>query len=462
MVWTNYLIGILLLLLILTIFLFLRKLEDNKNEHHDLATNSINNVESLEEQPLIENQKNQKIQKNQTPFEPQFQDQTPPENQKILENQKNPKKQTPPEIQAPIEIPEIQAPIEIPEIQAPIEIPEIQAPIEIREIRQRRRIQDSVIEITDEPTVNRNHRKEYYAGLEKHEDAPQNAHDKQVNIYLRKKYKRLIELLSAEKLPDMPELDVEELEQLRIEQTFMEIRGKAEEYINSKDYLQESAKRIEIKKVNMALDQILKAYTITSISEDLKPVKETVVLTNVWRRIHQPANVKNYLELEVAVIDALLDSVERKSPFVNALGDLFMLMAQPQQLQMQTEFSRNYSTVCINGRVSRILTALTLLDADEQLAAPVMDMSELKNEAYMKSSRIVDELFETKSKEFREFYNKNSDDLTTEQEWQIQEFEKDAKEKIKTELTKDYKHLVSQSELTEIIKNAQAGVNSDI
>jgi ATP-dependent protease HslVU (ClpYQ) ATPase subunit len=123
-------------------------------------------------------------------------------------------------------------------------------------------------------------------------------------------------------------------------------------------------------------------------------------------------------------------------------------------------------TVCINGRVARVLTALVILDADQIVAAPEKDEKEYMNEAMHKAVQIIENelnAYEIKlpenSKSIREIYNEpDIDKLSQREQLVLQTFHNHLKEKFYDKFHKDYDEVLPPEQVERIIEQAIMGI----
>lgn len=312
--------------------------------------------------------------------------------------------------------------------------------------------------------------KSYYTKLEKHDNNPQNTHDHQVLKYLKRKWRRILQL--APKLEVDPNLGLTryQFRRLQVDTVFMEVRRELESYCQRRkeQYL---AKNEPDKSmlfhdcVEMVLKEIYKGQTIISISYNNKPVREDVVLTEVWRRIHHPDNKANCATMVVSLLDQLFSCTERRTTAINELVRLVVPEVHIEEHIPENENADNYHILCINGRVDRMISCLTLQDADPILAEPEKDSSELANEAYLKAYNILEKMQgEWQSPEgarpFKEIMDTPDNKLTLAEKKIIDDYRVAVKKQIENVLKKDYKDLTDPEELNKIIIKAQAGVDT--
>lgn len=179
----------------------------------------------------------------------------------------------------------------------------------------------------------------------------------------------------------------------------------------------------------------LKIVNLASAGNTLSQLgdaREDEVLLNVWKRINSSANTENRESLKDSLMDSLADS-------------------------MDTNWAGEYKEVCIGGRCARMLGSLTLLDAQEEIAAPMKTAEILRNEVFSKSYKILQEQLESQPQEVRDIYNGKISSPTPEQEELGKKFEESTKDKIAETIRSDYPNS-KPTVLDNLIKDAQAGV----
>lgn len=158
-----------------------------------------------------------------------------------------------------------------------------------------------------------------------------------------------------------------------------------------------------------------KGNNISSLSDT-----EDNVIYNIWNRIKDNDNKDNQNEL--------------KKSFMNSLSSIY----------------ENDKPVCINGRCSRMIDSLTLLDTDKKINQPIKTTEILRSEILNKSYKIIQDELAATDNDTREIYNGNKSG-------DIIKFESYLKDKIETTIRDDYPE-VKPSTLDNLIKDAQAGV----
>jgi hypothetical protein len=315
---------------------------------------------------------------------------------------------------------------------------------------------------------------EFFQEMNDHNDDGQNVHNAQIRKAITDRLLRIIELNGGYR--EMYEVGGLELSndqyfQAKFNQTEREIRERSKQYHDGL-VLREEINREEADLRNQKIDMVLKkiehGYDI--LMTDHKTYKENFILVNVWDRINHRDNFAHREQLQIALIDQLVDSVEERQAPVAAIEEFINTVLgtnhQPEGLE------QTHMTVCINGRVSRVLSSLVLLDADEQIATPEKDEKEYMNEALYKAARLVDrelELYEVKLPEYnnspdvkktmRELYEEPDEDkLSQREQLVVKNFETHLREVMSEEIHKDYDGVLSPDQVAGIIEKAHAGI----
>lgn len=285
----------------------------------------------------------------------------------------------------------------------------------------------------------------YYKDIQKHNNDSQNVHNSQIILSLRKKYNRLLDLNDVNNNDQTKELiragfTQQEIEKSRMLDTNNQIKIYAKNNLSDQN----------IQKINDVLAEIEKNNNITSISDISnkldKPINENWILNLVWERINHNDNKDHVNEMKTALIDQLLDCVQSN----NAVDIMVQMFINGDVIE------NNNNIVCINGRVGRLLSSLTLLDSDSILSEPEKDEKEIANLAYMKAYNILQEAL--KKDDIDKIYTKDIDSLTIEEKEKLSKFENQVKNQIEETLLKEYKDIVSNIELENIINKAKLGV----
>lgn len=298
---------------------------------------------------------------------------------------------------------------------------------------------------------------EKFDQLVEHNDDEQNVHDRQIRKALTERFLRVLELnkpnndrlrkeLSSPQFP-MPD-DV--FTAIKFGQTMHEIKRRTVEYFNGLILREEYGKRetkraetdIKLRKIEAVLNKVSNGYTLVMYDEQI--YREDFVLNNVWDRINHEDNKANKESLQIALIDNLVDCAYK----IEALNpDIAVII--------ETITGETYTTRCINGRVARMLTSLVLLDADLKIAEPERDAKEIANEAYATAYKILNSTLEEQTEELNRLYGEDSEDLNPEQKIKVQTLETLIRTRIHDTLRSDYKDLLEESMLDEIIRKAQ-------
>lgn len=294
----------------------------------------------------------------------------------------------------------------------------------------------------------------YFEKIQTHDDDSQNVHNSQVITDLTKKYQKLVELYENDQTQtkELTEagLSLEEIQNVRVQETILQIENCANKHFKP-DVIEGNDEKL--KNVKRFLEDMNKGYSITSLSPHEMPIKENWILTLVWQRIHNQDNQKNVELMEIALLDQLIDCVQKDNDALNMI--MQFLFNEIQDEDEPENMNENKSLVCINGRVARVISSLSLLDNDPVLFEPIRDEKELANMAYSKASSILQE--ELKVQNMEKIYISTEKRSKEEQE-KLEKFEKHVKDQIERTLLADYKDVISESKLKEIIEKSKAGV----
>lgn len=239
-----------------------------------------------------------------------------------------------------------------------------------------------------------NTKEDYFIDQQKITSNPQNVHDSQVSKDIKNIYHHIKQTSS----------------EISKEQAFQDI----ENAINS---MSDSTKK---QKALSTLGTIKKGYRIESLNDS-----EDHILVNVWKRINDPVNNDNRNNMVASLVDSLADCIE-----TNRYGNDYQ--------------------VCTNGRTSRIINSLTLLDENPDISSPPRTKEMIRNEALMKSLAILKDE-KSKNPDIAKKYDEG--DQTS----NVIQFEDKVKNRIEETLKKDYSDINSH-DLDNIIKDAQAGI----
>lgn len=342
-------------------------------------------------------------------------------------------------VQYPVRL-ALQPPLPPPEIPI-INLMDLFAPIRIFRINPEQRQQRR-------PKKDRRKPKKYFSELEDHSNDPQNAHDHQVIISLKEKYQRLIELYKDG--PEIEELKKAGLSEVEIKE------AKTMDCIN--EIYQYALRKLDIndkKKIEEVLTEISKGFIITSL--DPNGVKENWILTLIWDRINHPENEQNKENMKEALIHQLLDCIQTTQEM---FGDM---------IQIITPLGDTPHVVCINGRIARLISSLSLLDKDPILSKPELDEKEISNLAYMKAYSILQKNLKRKvpknkgfnrleGKCMEEIYIKDPEKLENDEKELLKHFETHVRKEITHSLKKEYQEIISPKLLNDIIDKSLMGI----
>lgn len=164
---------------------------------------------------------------------------------------------------------------------------------------------------------------------------------------------------------------------------------------------------------------------------NLKAGEDEIIL-NVWRRIHSPDNAENRESLKASLMDALAEGMDK-----NHFGE--------------------YKEVCAGGRTSRVLGSLTLLDNNDQIAAPMKTKEIMRNEIFAKTYKIIQNELENAPKMVSNAYNGiiPEEEVPPELNSKVEALEDHMRDVIAQTIKDDYPN---SKNLDNLILDAQAGV----
>lgn len=287
-----------------------------------------------------------------------------------------------------------------------------------------------------------------HAGVDK-----QNVHEPTIRKVITQK---LLHLVSLNKNYDLEakELGMNNTDYLvsKTLQSILEIKKAAVASFN-KDIYNSTVTRQEtdekLHQINEVLQKISNGYPI--VMKDDKAYREDFILNQIWDRVNDDANKDVRESMQTAFINNILDCVRgKREPNEEPDIDLIHII--------NTLTGEEFSTYCINGRVTRLMATFTHLDVDPILSKPIVDADEASNEAYDKACHIYTKQMDAMPEDLKKIYNGDRDDLSKEQQEQIEKFDADLKSLIEKELRSDYETLLEPPQLTRVISRAQAVV----
>ncbi|SIP86110.1 Hypothetical protein PACV_397 [Pacmanvirus A23] len=179
----------------------------------------------------------------------------------------------------------------------------------------------------------------YFDNSIKFTDDRQNVHDSKVNSDLRETLRK-IKATAPRNIE--PVIICEEID-----------------YYIHNDYTDDPNNAYKVTAASTALQTMSRGELITTFNE-----RENYILSYVWERCKHPSNSENMQLMKEAVANALADSVE------------------------------NGTLVCINGRCSRVLNSLVLLDFDRDISSGVMTFEAYKNQIFQETKEIINQEIE--------------------------------------------------------------------
>lgn len=257
-----------------------------------------------------------------------------------------------------------------------------------------------------------------FEAVQTHANDSQNVHDKQVLTCLKKKFKRLVHLYS-------------------VDNKITDIDSKLPEFYEE---IEAAIPAQHKKNVKTVLTQVKAGAQTSSIPDEIVeiddkaitvPAKENYILYLIWNRIKSPDNDKNRDDLIEMLFNQLNDCIMPASTRIPIIEDLLT----PGGMH------------CINGRIGRMISTLTLLDNDPVLQEPEKDIAEIRNIMFMRAAAIRNQelaAMEIKQPGFKEKYD--ADDTL--------EFDIQVRNKISTTLLDEFKGQVPTKDMREIINDA--------
>lgn len=219
---------------------------------------------------------------------------------------------------------------------------------------------------------------------------PQNVHDSHVNDDLRKIYHKIVQ---NNMLDDTPPVSRDDLV----------------------TYLKSTLSPNKLRRAQKTLAAVDKAGNNSAVG-----AHENQIIDEVWQRINSRENEDRQNELKESLADALIDATDESG-----------------------------YTVCSNGRCARVLSSLTLLDTNPDVAAPVKTREILRSEVMSKASKIIETAIDNLPGGVDYADGKESPEVT--------EFETTVKNKIAEIIVADYPE-ENTKYLADLVLDAQAGV----
>jgi hypothetical protein len=278
-----------------------------------------------------------------------------------------------------------------------------------------------------------------FARLETHNNDSQNVHNHTIMTHIGQKYDRLVtlDMLGPQWLHNFTPVDNAVAQ--RLDSTCNGIRMHMSRLSVDKQT-----------KMEVYLTEVAKNSTISLRNEI---IKEGWILSMVWDRINCAENVPNQANLREMFVAQIMECVKPRDDALDVI-EAFLGLGTTQRTSHTTT---QYTTVCLNGRVGQLLAVLTNLDADPELATPILDEKELANAAYVAAHSI----FEAAMREDPAgagIYNMNEDDLTDAQAATLEDFKRKISQQIDRKIRKQYIDLLSPDKLQEVINNSQAAI----
>jgi len=232
----------------------------------------------------------------------------------------------------------------------------------------------------------------YFNEIERVPVNTQNVHDSQVNRDIIKSY---------EKIKQYNQLDMANNRKVNLE--------------SCKDFIKTNGSE----NANKVLKKIMEKNLISNLN-----AREDDILLEIWKRIHSPVNKENINSLKIALLDALENSVEHGT------------------------------VVCAQGRTSRLIASLALIDKDPELG--VTKTQDILNvEALSKASTILQNELTSLSLNNPSLYDKYNNSVDDEE---TQQLIIGIKNKIRMDLETNYKNIIPADKLEHLLQECYAGV----
>ena len=308
---------------------------------------------------------------------------------------------------------------------------------------------------------------EFFQDINDHNDDGQNVHNPQIRKSLTDRLLRVIELnggIHETYEVGGLELPHEQYIQAKFTQADREIRERSRQYHDGlvlRGVINRDEATLRHDKIDMVLKKLSHGYDL--VMKDGKSYKENFILVHVWDRINHKDNFAHRDELQISLLDNLIDAVEERQAPVAAIEEFINnVLGTTHEVD---GLERTHMTVCINGRVARVLTALVLLDADEKVSMPEKDEKEYMNEAMHKAAQIIENELNTyevklpEGSDIRAIYNEpDVDKLSQRERLVLQTFHNHLKETFSAEFHRDYDGVLTPEQVTHIIEQANMGI----
>lgn len=239
----------------------------------------------------------------------------------------------------------------------------------------------------------------------------QNVHDFAVVKSYTGRYNRLKSLVSDPiKTAEELGISVNEYKESKIYETLAEINHEfIDKHHNDKDF---DTKCSALQSVLLTISH---AFTVVFLHDE---TTEDWIITQLWERIGQNKSEFIRTDLKEMLFTNLIDCMEEDGP------------------------------VCIVGRVSRVLSTLTLLDEDDELSKPEMTIADVSNEIYGKVVKLLDS--ELTVNNMNELYNKLTP-LTVDEQNKLNKCIDNIKKNITESITNEYRGILPTLNLENII-----------
>lgn len=256
----------------------------------------------------------------------------------------------------------------------------------------------------EEPTRNEI-AEQFFNEIQEHNNDPQNVHDVELNNQIKKEYKKILEDNNYYNEHPAEKQDLRDITDF------------------ASSYLKQKPK--DLFKVEKVLNKVKDNHYFSGLDTG-----ELNINLEVWNRLNLPEQERKE-QLKESYIDGIVSCVEK-----NAMGD---------------------GIVCMNGRVSRVIGSMAVLDKDNLGNFKTEEI--IRNEAFSKAGVITKNFMDDENnKEVVELYNKSGlEELLPEDQNKVDEFENKIKNEIDKSLRNEYKFMKPER-LEILINEAKAGI----
>jgi len=255
----------------------------------------------------------------------------------------------------------------------------------------------------------------YYADRDIRND-PQNVHETQVNKDMARIYRSIVQRNTTEDDIIVPGVDDKA-------QTFKNIAA-IRDYAHTYKFEDPKQRDRAIK----TIETMAAGNWISGLN-----ARENDILSNVWQRTGSAENEGNRANLRAALMSGLADCIEEG-------------------------YNGQDYQVCASGRTGRVLGSMTLLDANETISEPIKTVEVLRNEAFAKTFKIIQDALKETDEETVRGYNGTLETPAPDVAAKVEAFEEALRDRIATTLRAEYADKTDEKVLNNLISDAEAGV----